>query len=397
VGTDLIVLNGGSSSGKTSIARCLQELLPRPWLTLGIDDLLGAMPLSAADEGTDLVSYGPDGSVTVGTGFRRLEGAWTDGVAAIARAGTGVIVDDVFLDGAESQARLRDRLDGLEVLWVGVHCAPEVAAGREATRADRKPGMARAQAEVVHRGVTYDVEVDTTSTSALSCADAVHGKVTRSGRGAPSGAQGSPSGTRPPGAQSDEQGAQWEEQRPVVVEYDPGWPRRAAQLVAVLVTGLAPSARRVEHIGSTSVPGMPAKDVLDLQVSVDELEMVGTFDSLLQDLGFRRSSHERDHVPAGRGDDPGQWAKRLWVRRGHVDGDVNLHVRRVGSPNERMALLFRDWLRAHPEAIPAYATFKRSLAAVTADIGTYTDVKDPVVDLVVVIAEGWAETVGWQP
>ena len=177
MGADLIVLNGGSSSGKTSIARGLQELLPRPlqellprpWLMLGIDDLLGAMPLSAADQGTDVVSYGPDGSATVGAGSRRWEGAWADGVAAMARAGTGVI------------------------------------AGREATRPDRKPGMATTQAEVLHWGVTCDVEVGTTST----CAHAVHAKATQSGRGAPSGAQGNPAGARPSGVHWDEQGDQW--------------------------------------------------------------------------------------------------------------------------------------------------------------------------------------------
>jgi len=61
----------------------------------------------------------------------------------------------------------------------------------------------------------------------------------------------------------------------------------------------------------------------------------------------------------------------MWLRRGHAGGDVDLHVRRVGSPNERLALLFRDWFRAHPEAVPAYAAFKRALADVVPDTGTY--------------------------
>jgi GrpB-like predicted nucleotidyltransferase (UPF0157 family) len=76
---------------------------------------------------------------------------------------------------------------------------------------------------------------------------------------------------------------------------------------------------------------------------------------------------------------------------------VNLHVRLAGSPNERLALLFRDWFRAHPEAVPAYAEFKRSLAATAPDIATYSDVKDPVVDLVVTVAETWAAATGWWP
>ena len=76
---------------------------------------------------------------------------------------------------------------------------------------------------------------------------------------------------------------------------------------------------------------------------------------------------------------------------------MNLHVRLAGSPNERLALLFRDWFRAHPEAVPAYAAFQRSLAGAVPDDATYSDVKDPVVDLVITVAEAWATGTGWRP
>ena len=99
------MLNGGSSSGKTSIARCLQGLLPGSWLKLGVDDLIEAMP--GKRDQRDLITFTPDGGVSVGPGFRRLEAAWAAGMAAMARAGVGVIVDDVFLGGGSSQARLR--------------------------------------------------------------------------------------------------------------------------------------------------------------------------------------------------------------------------------------------------------------------------------------------------
>ena len=89
---------------------------------------------------------------------------------AMARAGAFVIVDDVFLGGTASQERLRAHLAGLDVLWVGVRCAPEIAAGREIARGDRVIGMAARQAEVVHRGVVYDVEVDTGHAESLDCA-----------------------------------------------------------------------------------------------------------------------------------------------------------------------------------------------------------------------------------
>jgi dephospho-CoA kinase len=187
-------------------------------------------------------------------------------------------------------------------------------------------------------------------------------------------------------------------ERPVVVDYAADWPARAASLIAALRDALGDRAERIEHIGSTAIPGMAAKDVLDLQVSVTSLEDAAReFDQPLGSLGFRRTPYERDHVPAGWPDDGREWVKRLWARRDHPGGDVNLHVRLAGSPNERLALLFRDWFRAHPEAVPAYAAFKRELAPAVPDIATYSNVKDPVVDLVITMADGWATAAGWQP
>jgi len=182
----------------------------------------------------------------------------------------------------------------------------------------------------------------------------------------------------------------------VIVDYDPSWPRRAAMLIDELTKTLGATVRRIDHIGSTSIPGMAAKDILDVQVSVDDLQRAADeFDEPLRSCGFERGPYERDHVPAGSLDDPDLWAKRYWSRRGSADGDVNLHVRAVGSPNERLALLFRDWFRAHAGAVPAYAGFKRALAEVVPDAGAYADTKDPVVDLVISIAETWARHTSW--
>jgi chloramphenicol 3-O phosphotransferase len=170
--TQVIVLNGGSSSGKSGIARCLQSVLPDPWLTFGVDTLIQAMPASmtASDAG---VRLGPDGEVIVGAEFRSLEAAWIEGVAATARAGAGVILDEVFLGGAMSQQRWQQALGGLGVLWVGVRCEGTVAADREVARGDRVTGMAASQAEVVHQGVVYDLEVDTTHAESMECARAI--------------------------------------------------------------------------------------------------------------------------------------------------------------------------------------------------------------------------------
>ena len=152
VSVEAIVLNGGSSSGKSSLARCLQGILGPSWLTLGVDDLIRALPggdkPSSAQPSIDFVA---DGSIRVSDDFRRAEAAWYQGLAAIARCDTGLIIDEVFLGGRASQERLAQVLSDLTVLWVGVRCDPEVAAGREGKRQDRIVGMARLQAEQVMR------------------------------------------------------------------------------------------------------------------------------------------------------------------------------------------------------------------------------------------------------
>jgi chloramphenicol 3-O phosphotransferase len=178
VATQLIILNGGSSSGKTGIVRCLQAVLPDPWLALGCDSLIEAMParMRASDEGIVLAA---DGGVSPGAGFRALEAAWMQGVAAMARAGARVIIDEVFLGGAASQRRWQQALGELAVLWVGVRCQAAVAAGREIARGDRIQGMAASQADMVHQGVAYDLEVDTTHAESLECARAIAAHVGR--------------------------------------------------------------------------------------------------------------------------------------------------------------------------------------------------------------------------
>ncbi|MFH9467586.1 chloramphenicol phosphotransferase CPT [Streptomyces clavifer] len=165
----MIILNGGSSSGKTGIVRCLQAVLPDPWLAFGADSFVDAMParMQASDAGIEIAA---DGRVSVGAEFRALEAAWGEGIVAMAGAGARIIVDEVFLGGAESQQRWQRALGGLAVLWVGVRCESDVAAGREIARGDRAWGMAASQADTVHRGVIYDLEVDTTRAESLVCA-----------------------------------------------------------------------------------------------------------------------------------------------------------------------------------------------------------------------------------
>lgn len=101
---DVIILNGGSSSGKTTLAKCLQNSLPTSWLRFSIDDLIDAMPdiMLEADTG---IKFGNDGSVSSGTEFRTLKSAWMHGIGEMSRKGARVIIDDVFISGIEACSR----------------------------------------------------------------------------------------------------------------------------------------------------------------------------------------------------------------------------------------------------------------------------------------------------
>ncbi len=167
----VIVFNGGSSSGKSTLTRALQAVLPGTWLRLGVDTLVEACPPSLlSGEGLDLAE---DGSVGVGEAFTAVERFWMAGVAQMAELGALVLVEDNFVSGPVAQQRWRQALEGVPTGWVGVRCGATTAARRERERGDRVAGMAEQQAEAVHVGIDYDVEVDTSRTAAAELADQV--------------------------------------------------------------------------------------------------------------------------------------------------------------------------------------------------------------------------------
>lgn len=172
----VIILNGGSSSGKTTLAICLQDILPSPWLRISIDTLIDAMPTSLLTSDTG-IEFGADGSVHPGPAFRKLELAWMQGIAAMAHAGARIIIDDVFLSGVDSRNRWHAALADVSILWVGVRCDAAVATERERRRGDRVTGMATLQAQMVHAGIAYDIEVDTSETSSVECAHLIAKRV----------------------------------------------------------------------------------------------------------------------------------------------------------------------------------------------------------------------------
>jgi chloramphenicol 3-O phosphotransferase len=155
----VVILNGGSSAGKTTLGRALQSAMPGPWLLLGIDLLIWTLPPEMINDPDGLSIH--EGVITRGQLFWPLYGGFQHAVAALAHSGVDVLVDDLTLDGLVDQQRWNNALQGLDVCWVGVRCAPQIVAERESRRGTRLPGIARHQTESVHAGVHYDVEVDT--------------------------------------------------------------------------------------------------------------------------------------------------------------------------------------------------------------------------------------------
>ncbi len=181
-----------------------------------------------------------------------------------------------------------------------------------------------------------------------------------------------------------------------IVPYNPAWPADFARIAAGLCAGLGDLALRVDHIGSTSVPGLPSKDIIDVQLSV------ASFDpplvQRLAALGYTlREGTVSDHRPPNDVRPDSEWEKRYFAPPAGQRA-THLHVRIPGRANWRYPLLFRDYLRAHPAMAAGSAELKRRLAAAfPEDRLTYTEIKDPVCDMVVAAAEDWAAQTGWTP
>ena len=180
-----------------------------------------------------------------------------------------------------------------------------------------------------------------------------------------------------------------------IIPYKNTWPSDFRLIASGLRHGLGRLALRIDHIGSTSVPGLAAKDVIDLQITVAALnqELLNAMTA----LGYSRPEEiRRDHRPPLASGAETDWEKWFFTpppgqRR------TNIHVRIQGRANQRYPLLFRDYLCTHPATAAAYDELKRRLALHIADPLTYPDVKDPAVDLIYLAAEEWAEAIHWQP
>lgn len=183
---------------------------------------------------------------------------------------------------------------------------------------------------------------------------------------------------------------------PEIVDYDQEWPRDARRLIARLKLVAGDKALSVDHVGSTAVPGLAAKDVIDLQLAVRSLDDADALADSLAGAGFPALPGFTRDTPKAGDPDPEHWRKRT-----HASADpgrwANLHIRAAGSPGWRYALLFPAWLRADDAARAEYEAVKREAASRFADIPSYGNAKDPWFAQADGRAEDWAERTGWQP
>ena len=149
--------------------------------------------------------------------------------------------------------------------------------------------------------------------------------------------------------------------------------------------GVGDIALRIDHIGSTSVPGLAAKPIIDIQISVAALEPVEPYRLPLEGLGVVFRADNTELTKRYFREPPGS-------RRTHI------HVRRAGSWAEQFALLFRDYIRTHEEDARLYAKLKRRLAGEYGENRRgYTEAKTPFIWEVMYRADRWSQEIGWQP
>ncbi len=182
----IIFLNGTSSSGKTTLAYALQELLNEPWLHVALDQFRDGLPAkyrglnspsgSTGEAGLNVVPVTDAGkpftAIKFGAVGKKMLLGMRRAIRALVESGNNIIIDDIILEAEFLQDYL-DVFDGLEVIFVGVRCPIEVINKREEARPGRFPGTARGHLQICHGHGDYDVEVDTATSSPRQCASKV--------------------------------------------------------------------------------------------------------------------------------------------------------------------------------------------------------------------------------
>jgi GrpB-like predicted nucleotidyltransferase (UPF0157 family) len=168
-------------------------------------------------------------------------------------------------------------------------------------------------------------------------------------------------------------------------DYQEAWVLEFRNLGSALREVLGDVATRIDHIGSTSVPGLAAKPIIDIQISVSELEPMHLYRPQIEQLGFAWRENNTERTKR-------YFREQVGRRRTHI------HVRKAGSWHEQYALLFRDYVRVHSDARDQYEQVKRELAGrFPDDMPGYTEAKDSIFWDIMRRADRWAAATGWEP
>ncbi|MFD0616863.1 GrpB family protein [Paenibacillus sp. GCM10027629] len=170
-----------------------------------------------------------------------------------------------------------------------------------------------------------------------------------------------------------------------VVVYRPEWKNQFLELGSALRSALGDNVFRIDHVGSTSVVGLAAKPIIDIQISVPNLSEMETYQTILERVGYRYRADNDD-------------LSKRYFREVPGKPRTHIHVRQAGSWSEQLNLLFRDYLRRHPEACHTYGQVKNHLAELYRDDReAYVRGKEDVVWAILREAHIWSMAVGWKP
>jgi GrpB-like predicted nucleotidyltransferase (UPF0157 family) len=177
-----------------------------------------------------------------------------------------------------------------------------------------------------------------------------------------------------------------------IIPYQNRWVQEFEALEEKILNSVSGKILGVDHIGSTSVFGLAAKDVIDIQITVEDLTL--SIEAELNQIGFESTDIRSDHCPPGMKLSGKDLEKRFY--RGK-NPKVNLHIRKKETFNQRYPILFRDYLRSNTVARESYAEIKRQLAKhFVNDVDAYYDIKDPVCDLIILSTFEWAKSTDWK-
>ena len=186
--------------------------------------------------------------------------------------------------------------------------------------------------------------------------------------------------------------------RPVVISsYRPSWSEEFERYAHRIRGIVGNAAIRIDHIGSTAVRNLGAKDVIDVQITVGDLDQASDLVELLRSKGFRQGLEFQSDIFHTMGESDLE-LRKLYMREPEGERRVHIHIRELGRFNQRYALLFRDYLRSSELVRSEYEILKRRASQLFPDsIDGYLFLKDPFLHIIYEAASLWAEKVQWNP